>query len=281
MSTLYDVLRKLPVARTVAKNDVSEREEAKILISHLRDKSVCLFDRGYISYDLLSYIEEELRDLTEEYSGYYVMRCPAYSTFEVLMEFMRSSKEDDIVWIKAPKRHIKEHGTANTKSIKVRAIKYVMNDGTAALLVTNLFDQTVYTREDIIDLYFKRWAIEGGYRDEKASLEIEKLHSKTINGVLQELYAVMIMSVIARVLMALSEGDRGKELQFKNTVIALAKEAALLTPDAPQKAVEIFNELIEEISKVHLLSSERKKTISTTTYKKVKEKWCNGAMRYA
>ncbi|MBF0607363.1 MAG: transposase [Magnetococcales bacterium] len=58
VSTLYDVLRKLPVARTVVKNDASEREEAKKLISHLRDKSVCLFDRGYISYDLLSYLKE-------------------------------------------------------------------------------------------------------------------------------------------------------------------------------------------------------------------------------
>ncbi|MBF0343049.1 MAG: hypothetical protein HQL06_02350 [Nitrospirae bacterium] len=57
-----------------------------------------------------------------------------------------------------------------------------MNDGTAALLVTNLFDQTVYTREDIIDLYFKRWAIEGGYRDEKASLEIEKIAYVVYSG---------------------------------------------------------------------------------------------------
>ncbi|MBF0539215.1 MAG: transposase [Nitrospirae bacterium] len=103
VSTLYDVERKLPVARTVAKNDVSEREEAKKLLIHLRDKSVCLFDRGYISYDLLNYIEKELR---YKHPCYYVMRCPVSSTFESLMEFMRSSKEDDIIWIKAPKKYV-------------------------------------------------------------------------------------------------------------------------------------------------------------------------------
>ncbi len=209
------------MARTVANNDASEREEAKKLIGNLRENSVCLFDRGYISYDLLSYLEEELICLEEGYNGYYVMRCPTSSTFQAVKEFMMSSKDDDIILIKAPKKYLKEHATDNPEiSIKVRAIKHVMNDGTIELLITNLFDQTVYPRDEIIDLYFRRWIIEGGYRDEKVSMEIEKFHSKTVNGVMQELYAVMIMSVIARVLMALSEADRGKELQFKNTVIA-------------------------------------------------------------
>ncbi|MBF0607362.1 MAG: transposase [Magnetococcales bacterium] len=221
--------------------------------------------------------------LDEEYKGYYVMRCPASSTFKELMEFMNSSKEDDIVFIKASRKYLKEHDIDNPEtSIKVRAIKHVMNDGTIELLITNLSDQTVYTREDIIDLYFRRWAIEGGYRDEKVSMEIEKFHSKTVNGVMQELYAVMIMSVIARVLMALSEADNGKELQFKNTVIALAKEAALLTPHDPQKAAEIFNELIKEISTTYVYYRPKEKRSSQPRHtKKSRKKWCHGVVRYA
>ncbi|MBF0536907.1 MAG: hypothetical protein HQL03_01495 [Nitrospirae bacterium] len=139
----------------------------------------------------------------------------------------------------------------------------------------------VYNKKEIIDLYFKRWAIEGGYRDEKVSLEIEKFHSKTVNGIMQELYAIMIMSVIARVLIALSEEDRGQELQFKNTVMALAKEAALLTPDDPQKAAEIFNELIEEISRYVYYRPKEKRPSQPRHTKKSRKKCCNGAVRYA
>ncbi|MBF0591960.1 MAG: hypothetical protein HQL02_07720 [Nitrospirae bacterium] len=123
--------------------------------------------------------------------------------------------------------------------------------------------------------------LEGGYRDEKVSLEIEKFHSKTVNGIMQELYAIMIMSVIARVLIALSEEDRGQELQFKNTVMALAKEAALLTPDDPQKAAEIFNELIEEISRYVYYRPKEKRPSQPRHTKKSRKKWCNGAVRYA
>ncbi|MBF0593181.1 MAG: hypothetical protein HQL02_13950 [Nitrospirae bacterium] len=121
----------------------------------------------------------------------------------------------------------------------------------------------------------------GGYRDEKVSLDIEKFHSKTVNGIMQELYAIMIMSVIARVLIALSEEDRGQELQFKNTVMALAKEAALLTPDDPQKAAEIFNELIEEISRYVYYRPKEKRPSQPRHTKKSRKKWCNGAVRYA
>ncbi|MBF0592708.1 MAG: hypothetical protein HQL02_11535 [Nitrospirae bacterium] len=119
------------------------------------------------------------------------------------------------------------------------------------------------------------------YMDAKVSLEIEKFHSKTVNGIMQELYAIMIMSVIARVLIALSEEDRGQELQFKNTVMALAKEAALLTPDDPQKAAEIFNELIEEISRYVYYRPKEKRPSQPRHTKKSRKKWCNGAVRYA
>jgi hypothetical protein len=42
-------------------------------------------------------------------------------------------------------------------------------------------------------------------RDEKVVLEIEKFHGKSYNGILQELLAAMIMSVIARTLMVISQ----------------------------------------------------------------------------
>jgi len=57
-------------------------------------------------------------------------------------------------------------------------------------------------------LYFRRWEVENHYRDEKIYLEIEKFHTKTVNGILQELLAVLIMTVISKTLMQLSlSGD--------------------------------------------------------------------------
>jgi hypothetical protein len=41
-----------------------------------------------------------------------------------------------------------------------------------------------------------------------------------------------------------------KELQFKNTILTIASEAAFLVPDDPQKAITIFKEILEEIARV-------------------------------
>ena len=91
------------------------------------------------------------------------------------------------------------------------------------------------------------------YRDEKETMKIEKFHSKTVNGILQELYAAAIMSVISRCLMMITSHhflSGVQEVQFKNTVITLASEAAFLVPEDPGQALVIFRELLTEIARV-------------------------------
>jgi hypothetical protein len=70
-------------------------------------------------------------------------------------------------------------------------------------------------------------------------LEIEKLHGRTSNSIRQELFAVGIMSIIARTLMVLTSrvhGKRSVEFQFKNAIMTLAAEAAIFVSDDPQKS---------------------------------------------
>ena len=90
-------------------------------------------------------------------------------------------------------------------------------------------------------------------RSEKVPLEVEKFHGKTPNSIRQELFAVVIMSVIARTLMVITsnlEGPKGVAFQFKNAIMTLAAEAAVLVPDDPQRAVEIFTEILYGISRI-------------------------------
>ncbi len=90
------------------------------------------------------------------------------------------------------------------------------------------------------------------YRDEKVTLEIERFHSKTPNGVRQEVFAAMIMSVISRTLMMLAARQwlpDDRECQFKHAMATLASEAALLTPDDPEQAMLIFRDVLKEIAR--------------------------------
>ena len=96
------------------------------------------------------------------------------------------------------------------------------------MLLTNLPDEPRFAAAAVIELYFRRWAVELQYRDEKTTLDIETFHSQTENGIRQELFAILVMAVLARTLAALmtdSDHNSKAEPQFKNAMITLAQEA--------------------------------------------------------
>ena len=128
----------------------------------------------------------------------------------------------------------------------------------------------------IIDLYFRRWAVEVHYRDEKTSLDIETFHSQTENGLRQELFAILIMAVIARTVMVLitdPDHPAGAEPQFKHAMITLASEAALLTPQCPEMALCIFDELLREIARVRYYRPKTPRPSPPRVSKKPVNKW--------
>ncbi|MGH8551092.1 MAG: hypothetical protein ACRERU_21310 [Methylococcales bacterium] len=91
------------------------------------------------------------------------------------------------------------------------------------------------------------------FRDEKTALGVETFHSQTENGIRQELFAILILAVIARtssVLMADDGHPAGAEPQFKNAVLTLAQEVYLLTPQLPEQAFVIYTELLHAIGRV-------------------------------
>jgi hypothetical protein len=249
VSTLYDVFRRLPVARTIVSIHGSEREEAAALLPHVPAKSVLLFDRGYPSYDLF-------RLLTNTSRQYFIFRCPASSTFPAVEVFVKSGKAEATVWITPSNKALAKlspRQRKRLKAIKLRVILLHHPDGTVSVLLTNLLNGRRYPREDIIALYFRRWGVENYYRDEKVTLQIETFHSQKPNGIRQELLAATIMTVMARTLMLVAANaylEAHQQCQFKHAILTLAAEAALLIPEVPEQAVVIFTELLQEIARV-------------------------------
>ena len=237
VSTAYDVFRRLPIARTVQPMaEANEREEAKALLPHIPSGGVLLFDRGYPSYDLLEHLHRQ-------YQGFWLLRCPASATFPAVETFVQSGQAQATLTLTSRK----------TEPIRLRALRLVSPTGELSVLLTNLQDEVRFPAQAVLDLYWRRWAVEVHYRDEKTSLDIEMFHSQTENGIRQELFAILIMAVIARTVMVLMtdlEQPAGAQPQFKHAVLTLASEAAFLTPTCPAVALSIFQELLREIARV-------------------------------
>ena len=283
VSTLYDVFRRLPIARTVVGiPQANEREEAKKLLPFILNpaKSVWLFDRGYPSFDLICY-------LIKNFPGYFIFRCPAANSFAAVAAFIKSGKKEAVIWLTPSNNYlskIKPSMRKDCRPIQLRIIKLLSPDGKVSVILTNLKNKKEFSAKEIIALYFRRWQIETYYRDEKLVLEIEKFHAKTVNGILQELYAIMIMSIISRVLMTIASENfpsPGQELQFKNAIMTLAADAAVLVPHDPAKAVEIFNEIIQEIARVKYYRPQKPRLSQARITKKAVKKWSRKTLRYA
>ena len=279
VSTVYDVFRRLPIARTVVGiNESSERNEVKKLLPFVPQNSLWMFDRGYPSFDLIAF-------LIAEFSGKFLFRCPAFSTFPAVEAFIKSKKKEAVIWLTPSHMYLSKiplKDRKNCKSIKLRVVRLISPDGVLSVLLTNLYEKKKFQRKEIIDLYFRRWEIESYYRDEKIIMEVERFHSKTVNGILQELYASMIMSTISRTIMVLSaemiySGEH--EFQFKNAIVTLASEAAILAPDDPEKAVLIFDEIITEISRVKYYRPKTPRVTNPRVCKRPLNKWCNGKIK--
>jgi hypothetical protein len=276
VTTAYDVFARIPVARSVASFHGSEREEARELLPFIPKNSVSLYDRGYPSYELISHLRENHK------RGYYVFRCPAESTFPAVEAFVRSGAAEDYVCLTPSNNFLKCLSGKQRKRIKgihIRVIRLVSPDGTVSVLLTNLLNQSTFSKEEIINLYFRRWAIEDHYRTEKVVLEIEQFHGKTPNSIRQELFGVVIMSVIARALMVVASsllGPKRAEFQFKNAVMTLAKEAAVLVPDDPQKAFNVFYQIIQRIKRIRYFRPKSPRPSQPRVTKSPPNKWCSG-----
>lgn len=297
VSTAYDVFRRLPVGRTVVGYDSSERDEAKLLIPKIPPGNLLLWDRGYPSFEFFKF-------LNENYDGYYLFRAPASGSFGVVADFITSMKQEDVVVINPPESYIyKEESNRQQRReeqpITLRIIRLESPDGTLSVLLTNLMDPKKFSQKEITDLYYRRWEVESYYRDEKIFLDIDTFHSKTSNGIRQELFAALIMSVIARILMITAlplplppseekENTKSEPLQspiksmatlpepqFKNAAMALAADAAVLTPHNPEIAAKIFKEVLEEIRRVKYYRPKVPRVSKPRITKKPPNKWAD------
>ena len=273
VSTLYDVFRRLPIARHVGPRDSSERDAALKLLPFIPENSLAIMDRGFPSYDFI-------RELQQNFSGHFLMRCSARSTFPAVERFVNSNKKEDVISIKPTLKALsktKSEDHKNLRPLKIRVIRLTSPDGTVSVLLTNLFNRKTFRYKELIDLYFKRWEVEIYYRDEKITLDVDNFHGESVNSIKQELFAAAIMSVISHTMMVLSSDAtiEGGEIepQFKNAILALASEAAVLAPEDPETAVIIFNDIFQAISRVKYYRPKRPRPSVPRVTKKAVNKW--------
>lgn len=272
VSTLYDVFRALPLARTIAPYRGCERKEAMKLLASAPDDSLIVFDRGFPAYWFLRY-------LIDNFSGHFLMRSSATGTFAAITDFLQTGRREAIIDV-APPTTTPAEERRGMPTLRMRAIRSVDAEGEISVFLTSLLDAEAFPHDEIIKMYFERWAVEVYYREEKIIQEIERFHSRTPLGVRQELFAVMALTAISRTMAALSEQAHdlpAGRAQRKHAAVSLAREASLLVPEDPAAALAYFDELLIAMARIQYYRPKRARPSMPRITKAARNKWSTRA----
>jgi hypothetical protein len=222
MSQIFDVVNEVIVGVThsCCRN---ENRDALILFHKAEKNSVIIYDRAYACSALL--------DAHCNKGSYFVIRCRSGGTFKEIIQFYKSSKMET---------------TWNYKGLKIRLFKVKNPKGKGFLvLATNLPGS--WGNREIGQLYFRRWGIETSFRD-AAQQAMGHWHSKSVNGLIQELFVRLWLLNYARLqLMMESKTNPQDWLKPKYTKANLKLLVELMIEGVPLVLRRRFKMIIDRI----------------------------------
>ena len=181
---------KVPIAMTWSKLTRGEKTIAWRMLSRVPEAALLVFDGGFEGFAWFWHIPQSGRDFITR--GRYKSRARVVKTF---------GPGDELVALPVCAKTRREHPELPAE-IVVRRVRSERKGFRACWLLTSLLAPAEWPREDVIEAYSHRWPIETFYDELKNALGIEHWHSRTLRGVIQELYSAMILWVVVRSLMA-------------------------------------------------------------------------------
>lgn len=189
---VHDVLNDITVWGDIYPIEQSEQAIIAKEVSKLSEDSLTVFDRGFAGYGLMYLM------MNEETPRHFIIRCKTTFNKEVI-QFARSGKRSKIVELKPCHRAIetlKSNGyivTANT-TIRVRMVQINLPGGEQEILLTNLYDEKLYSVDDLKYLYGLRWGIETTYGKQKNQQQLEQFSGHRVVCIKQDYAATIFVA---------------------------------------------------------------------------------------
>lgn len=189
---IYDVLNDITVFSNIYPIKTGEKTIMNNRVDSLYSDSITLFDRGFPSYELMYLM------IHSERPKHFVIRCKSDFNTEV-KQFKKSRKNSRTIELKATAiaiKNLREKGFIITKdtAIKIRMVKIKLPSGETEILLTNLYNEQLYTVDDLYTLYGMRWTIETSYGMQKNQQQIEQFSGHRVICIQQDFHASVFVS---------------------------------------------------------------------------------------
>lgn len=261
-STMYDLENHIYIDVQLQKYNYSEKAMAKDHINEALEvldsnDFIVVFDRNYISLEFLLWLNE--RGIK------YVFRLGKDKYKKEISEMKDNDNYVNIIHTYARLQNLIKNYPEEAKKLKelkkttVRITKKDISDNKEIIILSNL-DMDKFSASEILEIYGKRWNIEGSYDCMKNKLCAECFTGNLPIIVEQDFYAqILIYNQIQDMVnesnerLKIKNKDKNLKLEYKtneNIAVGLFKEKfikILLIPD-DEKSKEEYDKLMEEMT---------------------------------
>lgn len=167
-----------------------EMSYAKELLPSIPDDSLTIFDRGFLAAELLCNLVDQ-----GTHRHYLI---PAKSNTK--WKLIDGTDEDGTVEMEVSDAAMRLDATLPS-TWRARAIRIEDGKGELVYLLTSLMDRKLFKAKQLVDCYWRRWAIETSYRELKHTMlgSAQTLRSMTVEGVIQEIWGALIAYNLIRI----------------------------------------------------------------------------------
>lgn len=212
LNALYDLMNHIYIDVVAQGRAVIDERSALIEMyqrTHLDGKAIVIADRGYESLNLITYFSESqnydllLRVKTGKTGIKEISRLPMEeldSDIDVSITTTQTNEDKALGrhWVQTAKNTNKTYNKKYTKwdfgspySLKFRVVRFKLDTGEYETLVTTL-PRDKFSIYALKDLYHMRWGIETSFRQLKYGIGLSRIHGKSVESAVQEIYASLI-----------------------------------------------------------------------------------------
>lgn len=246
----YDVLSETTKDIRFNKSP-TELADALSFVSSFEKNSICLYDRAYFSRSLcVQHLEA---------GNYFIARCQSNANKQIKELFKDTEKDKGGFYYETSK------GRKKVWLIKVHNPK----TGTFMLFATNLPRQ--WRNQKTFDqLYQLRWGAETSFYELSETIKLQQWHSKSLNGILQELYTALLIINLTKILSFFARGQKTinpekRSYKKPNFKLLVSSFLDFLLRSKPQ-----LSYLIERFKALIKRSTERRMRRSRTNERVIK-----------
>jgi hypothetical protein len=185
------------------------------LCRQVPNDSLTILDRNFLTPQILVPLERDGQN------RHWLTRAKSNTVFRVTKSL---GPGDDLVEMNVS-RPAQAKEPSLGKTWNARAIRYQRKGFQPQLLLTSLVDPDLYPASELAQMYHERWEIELGYGEIKTDMleRMESLRSKKPEGVLQELWGVLLAYNLVRLEMARIAREVGVPPTRISFVLALTR----------------------------------------------------------